>query len=468
MSDSIFDRAGKTVIAGLGATGFSCLEYLLAQGSNDIVVIDSRKEPPFAARARTQYPDADYRLGDEYRGPGFWSDVSLLVVSPGVAPDDPLLAGSKGIDRCSDIDLFMSAIKVPVVGITGTNGKSTATSLLGHMLEQLGLKVRMGGNLGEPALSILTTDVDLYVLELSSFQLEYSGSLPLTVGALLNVSDDHLDRHGSLENYAAIKRQVFATSAAAVYNVDDPNTKPVNSVRPGVEQTSQTESFLFGFGAGEAAQFRLNEVGELFYMDQRIACADEFALRGRHNHFNLLAAMAIIDALSRVTDLPGLATIDTAKASYVASAQDFPGLPHRCELVAEIDGVSYINDSKATNVGACIASLESLSLTTGSADVLLLAGGQAKGATFTELADVVSRRVKKALLFGEDARLLEAALDGSTSIERCADLPAAVQGAYSSAIAGDIVLLAPACASMDMFENYMARGEAFRAAVASL
>ena len=370
------------------------------------------------------------------------------MLSPGVAANDPMLEGSESLQRLSDIDLFMQQASVPVIGITGTNGKSTVTALVGHILDQLGINSRIGGNLGEPALDLLNQSAQVYVLELSSFQIEHSKTLNLAAAAVLNLSPDHLDRHGDLDAYAAIKRRIFESATRRVSNADDVLTQP----------TCSEAAAGATFGLSENAQWRLSTRGDqqLFTRNGvEFARASDFQLHGQHNLLNLLAAFAIVADL----EIDGIPSFDASPELYVAAAATFSGLAHRAEFVRELAGVRYINDSKATNVGACSAALAGYQ-NLGEPTVVLLAGGQGKGADFAPLRDVASC-VKLAILFGEDAPLLEQALAGHTNILNVGSFEKAVAAARDSAVAGDTVLLAPACASFDMFSSFTERGQRF-------
>ncbi len=457
-------NARTTAVVGLGISGMSCLRYL--SRTDALVVIDDRLAPANLEQARRFFPAARYFVGEDAKLPQRWHGVERVVLSPGVAANDPVLAGSENLPRMSDIDLFIAAAKAPVVGITGTNGKSTVTSLLAHLLHELGIRVRVGGNLGEPALDLLCDSAQIYVLELSSFQLEHSSSLPLAAAAVLNLSVDHLDRHGDLNNYAAIKRRIYSAARICVSNADDPLTRPETGIALGSAKH-------FSFGLHEDANWRLLQRDNRYLLEHNgsaFADAMDFALTGQHNLLNILAALALAAAL----DLPGLPDFSTSQARYVRAAAGFTGLEHRAEFVRELRGVRYINDSKATNVGACVAALAGFDAggMPGQGEnrrrVVLLAGGQGKGADFSPLGPVAARCVKVALLFGEDAQKIQDALLPHTTVERCGSFEAAVAAAARLAVEGDTVLLAPACASFDLFANFAARGQRFRELVEAL
>lgn len=439
-------QAGEkpVVVVGLGDTGLSCARLLHRQG---IVfsVMDNRDLPPGLAQLRAEMPEVETFLGK------FDVDVLLaaqrLLVSPGVSLEEPelLQAGAAGIEIAGDMDLFCELAEAPVVAITGSNAKSTVTDLLGVMAQASGRSVGVGGNLGIPALELLNPETDLYVIEMSSFQLERAGALNIDLAVLLNLSDDHIDRHGNLENYRSAKQRVFYGASRAVINRDDDNSCPANG---DIEVVSS-----FGLDAPEPGQFGLLEDnGELWLArgSECLIAVDELQLLGRHNYSNALACLAL------GTELGLNQTV------MFQTLREYQGLPHRCELVADIDGVRYVNDSKATNTGAAIAALEGLGQ---SRNILLIAGGQGKGADFSILHKAVAEFCKAVFLLGEDAAVLESALDGAAPLHRVGTLSDAVSQVAAVAVSGDVVLLSPACASFDMFESFEHRGDCYRDAV---
>ena len=447
MNESLIASSANTVVYGLGVTGLSCVRYLRRRGER-CSVIDSRENPPGLAELRSYFPEVPVFAGQVpdsvVESGGNW------VVSPGVALDDAIVqrAVSAGAQILGDIDLFVAAAEAPVVGITGSNAKSTVTSLLGCMAEAAGLNVGVGGNLGVPALDLLAPGRQLYILELSSFQLERAGRLDLAVATVLNISADHLDRHGSLQQYHQAKHRIFRGCGHAVVNRDDPLTQPL--LEPGVPVTSWRlgEPDLNGFG------LRVEEgVTWLCHGLVPLMPATDLGLVGRHNLGNALAALA----LGHAAGLP-------LKAMLTAARQ-FQGLPHRCQNVGSVAGVRYVNDSKGTNPGATQAALAGVSE---GRNVLLIAGGVGKGADFRSLREVVQRHCKALLVLGEAAEQLAEALGDLCPVHRVADMQDAVNTAAGAAGEGDVVLLSPACASFDMFSGYAARGEAFVAAVAAM
>jgi len=432
----------RTAIIGLGITGLSCLRYL--HGRDELTVLDTRAQPPNAEAARREFPGADYRFGVEQFD---YAGVDRVIVSPGLDLDSALVQGARaaGCELVSDIDLFCEAADAPVIAITGTNGKSTVTSLVGHLLTALGRSPGVGGNLGEPALSLLDPQRDCYVIELSSFQLERLGDQSFDAATILNVSDDHLDRHGSIAAYAASKQRIYRNVRLAVANRDDPRTLPDVPV---------DRLVTFGLDTPGADDWGVVD-GCLSHGSEAVLPVCDLPIAGRHNALNALAAFALV--WSDGTDVQVLGT----------AARSFAGLPHRCERVAEVRGVSYVDDSKATNVGAAIAALQGLG-DERQPRLVLIAGGEGKGADFSPLKEVVRSYVKHVVLMGTDAALIECALDSVVPVSRVSSMTAAVARAGEVARRGDIVLLSPACASFDMFRNFSDRGERFAAAVREL
>ena len=446
MQDLIASSVNRVVV-GLGITGVSCARHLYSLGV-PFSVIDTRTNPPGLDTLRAQMPDVDVYVG-EYPDELITS-AAELIVSPGIALDDPLVVAAReaGVEILGDIDLFVREARAPVIGITGSNAKSTVTELVGEMARQSGIKVGVGGNLGTPALDLLGTDRELYVLELSSFQLERAGKLGLAVATVLNVSPDHLDRHGSMVQYHQAKHRIFFGCGKAVVHTDDPLTVPLLEDKVPVVRWRMGEPALDGFG------LRRQDGEEFICLGlQSLLPATAVRMAGRHNLANALAALAI----GQAAGLPLTIMLDTL--------QQFPGLPHRCEVVADIDGVRFVNDSKGTNVGATQAALEGLG---GDHDILLIAGGVGKGANFRELIPAVTRHCRQVFTIGEDAELIADALRAAVAVSYASSLDGAVQHAAQLARAGDTVLLSPACASFDMFPGFVARGEAFAAAVHAL
>jgi UDP-N-acetylmuramoylalanine--D-glutamate ligase len=436
------------VIVGLGKTGLSYARYLSRQNEK-FTVVDSRENPPGLQELNQNFPEVEVELGAF--NTNTFLNASELLVSPGVDLREPSLAEAigQGVPVTGDINIFAKTIDSPIIAITGSNAKSTVVTLLGAMAEKAGVNVVVAGNIGKPVLDLLDeTKAALYVLELSSFQLETTSNLGAEVACVLNVSADHMDRYDSLQDYHAAKHRIFQACKQAVVNRDDPLSKAL--LPQSVKQWS------YGLDQGDFNEFGLMEDrGELYlaFNRQTLMPAAEVKLSGRHNLSNALAALAIGHA------------VGLDMAAMLQTLREFSGLPHRCQWVAELDGVSYYNDSKGTNVGACNAALEGLGSIN---NVILLAGGQGKGADFQELKKSLNAHGKLLIVFGEDAELMLAALKDVIATEKVATLEQAVELASKRADAGDIVLLSPACASFDMFENYEKRGDAFVAAVEAL
>jgi UDP-N-acetylmuramoylalanine--D-glutamate ligase len=439
----------KTLIVGLGVTGLSCARYLAAQGVQ-VAVADSRDKPPGLEQLLAEYPDIAVFLGpfDER----LFDSAERLVVSPGVPVSTPEIAQARGrgVPVLGDIELFARAANAPVVAITGSNGKSTVTMLLGEMAKASGIRAAVGGNLGTPALQLLEDGVELYVLELSSFQLETTDSLQAAVATVLNVSPDHMDRYASLEDYAAAKARALRGAGVAVLNADDP-------IVAGMEGADDIWYFTLG-GAQDAKMFGVNDIDGQAYLcrgEQPLLAADELKIPGLHNRANALAALAMGTALG----------FDTQAMLEVL--RRYRGLPHRTEFVAELGGVSWYNDSKGTNVGAAIAALQGLDRGDGSRTVLI-AGGDCKGADFAPLTEVLAATARAVVLIGRDAAMIAASVPASVPMVSASDMDDAVEQAAALAHRGDRVLLSPACASFDMFSDYAQRGDHFMRAVRGL
>ncbi len=446
MQDQIAN-SDNPVVVGLGSTGLSCARFLQSQGRS-FCMVDTRVEPPGLADFQRDFPEIPVFFGEVPEA--VVCGAQELIVSPGVALDDPLVAMAQaaGAQVVGDIDLFVREAAAPIVGITGSNAKSTVTELLGRMASDAGVAVAVGGNLGVPALDLLSADIGLYVLELSSFQLERAGQLNLAVATVLNVSEDHMDRHGSMPLYHRAKHNIFRGCNAAVVNLDDSLTTPLVSADVTVTSWRMGEPELRGFG--------LRVEGGVEFLSRALELlmpTDELGLEGRHNIANSLAALAIGERAGLPLE------------SMLQTLREFRGLPHRCELVCEIEGVRYVNDSKGTNVGATEAAVTGLA--TGK-NVVLIAGGQGKGADFSILKPSLKKHCKVAVLVGEDQEQMRDCFNGAVEVCLADTLEEAVVRATQSAEPGDLVLLSPACASFDMFSGYAERGDRFTAIVRSL
>ena len=438
-------NAPYAVIAGLGLTGLSCARHLHALGWR-LAVTDSRPAPPQLAALMALDARIPVRLGGLDRA--LLADATCVVASPGLPLSGAFFEEARRLALAivGDIELFARAADAPVAGITGTNGKSTVTTLLARMAQRAGLKVRVGGNLGEPALDLLTHGTGLYVLELSSYQLETTTTLHCQAAAVLNVSPDHLDRYASLEAYAAAKARIFARCDTAVINLDD----PLVAAMP----RAARRTLSFSLRASSGADYALAEharAGWLTRAGAPLLPVAQLRIKGLHNAANALAALALGEALA--LPLPAM----------LAELTAFTGLAHRLQWVADVNGVTYIDDSKGTNVGATLAAVSGMP-----GPLLLIAGGEGKNQNFAPLAAAFRGKVRHALLIGRDAPLIARALSGVCTLEHCATLPQAVQAASRAARPGDTVLLSPACASFDMFSDYRQRGAVFAAAVREL
>jgi len=435
------------VIIGSGITGRSCLRYLSARmASGDrLTVLDTRPTPADGSALVDLYPGVEFAFGVSCWD---FSGVHSVVVSPGIALNHCLVreAVAEGAELCSDIDLFCEAAGAPIYAVTGTNGKSTVTALVGHLLACLGRSPGVGGNLGEPALDLLAADRDCYVVELSSFQLERMAAHEFAAATILNVTEDHLDRHGSMTGYTASKHRVYRRVGRAVANRQDDATLP---------QTPVGQLVTFGDDAPAPGHWGLRSYQSRIHLcfgESPIMPLEDLPLSGTHNALNVLAALALV------------AELDMPLEALAEGVRSFRGLPHRCCKVGEVRGVDFIDDSKATNVGATLAALDGLA-SPARKRLVLIAGGDGKGADFSLLRPAVARHVKSAVLLGRDAPALARALDGVAPIARVETMPEAVAAAMKTAEPGDVVLLSPACASLDMFADYAARGRAFAAAV---
>ncbi|MGH8362297.1 MAG: UDP-N-acetylmuramoyl-L-alanine--D-glutamate ligase [Gammaproteobacteria bacterium] len=436
----------KTLVVGLGRTGLSCVRFLAARGA-EVAVTDSRAQPPALAQLRELVPQAAVFVGG-------YSEQALagaeqVLVSPGVAAHVPFLeaARARGLPVFGDIELFARTVRAPVVGITGSNGKSTVTTLVGLMAERAGIEARVGGNLGTPALDLIgATEPALYVLELSSFQLEVTDSLRCAAATVLNVSPDHMDRYASVADYTAAKARIFRHCGTAVINRED--AQVCRMLPAGQKQIS------FGLDAARDANYGVLKHGGTSWLArgaERLLAVIELRIRGAHNVANALAALALGEAAG----LP--------RPAMLAALREFSGLPHRMQYLGTRRGVEYYDDSKGTNVGATLAAVAGVSQ-----PLVLIAGGDGKQQDFAPLAQALVGKARAVVLLGKDAAAIETALAGRVPSVRVKDMEAAVTQAAARAQAGDWVLLSPACSSLDMFDNFEHRGRVFAQAVGRL
>lgn len=447
---SLITTDKQRIIIGLGQTGLSCARYFRRTGV-PFAVCDTREAPAAAEAFRAEFPGVELRLGE--LDSDWLSQAQELVISPGIDKRHPAIqaATAAGAALIGDIDLFCREAEAPIVAITGSNAKSTVTTLVGLMAEQAGIKVGVGGNIGTPTLDLLLQPAELYVLELSSFQLETTHELRAAAATVLNVSPDHLDRYEGMQDYTLTKQRIYRGAAVVVANRQDALTQPL--LAQGVELRS------FGLNEPDLKQYGLREQGGETWLAWGLECLlpeSALKIRGRHNLANALAALALANAVA----IPRAAALD--------ALQSFTGLEHRCQWVAEIEGVSYFNDSKGTNVGATLAALEGLGATLAEgAQLILIAGGVGKDQSFAELNAPLQRFSRDLILIGRDAELIAAEVSPAQT-HFAASMPSAVALAHELAHAGDIVLLSPACASFDMFTGYAERGECFVQAVEAL
>jgi len=435
------------LVVGLGITGLSAVRYLSSQGRN-IVVVDSRQEAPGLKELEVDFPEVNVFLGnfDE----ALFLGASRIIVSPGVSMKQNVIqhAIERGVDVIGDIELFAQQVDAPVVAVTGSNGKSTVVSLLGEMARIASVKYVVGGNIGIPALDLINESVDLYILELSSFQLESLKSLKPVAAAVLNITPDHMDRYDSYAEYIEVKKHVYQQCGVAVINRDDEQ----------VSLMQEGHKSIAGFTMQEPKQgdYGLRKYDNEMWLckgDKKLIQQKALKLSGQHNTANALAALALGDA----ANLP--------LVSMLTVLTSFSGLPHRTQFIAEKNHVTWVNDSKGTNVGATIAAINGLQVKN---ELLLIAGGIAKDADFTPLKLAVKEKVKGVVLIGVDAPKIEQALQGEVAIWHARNMTEAVSVASDKANVGDTVLLSPACASFDMFNGYEHRGEVFVKAVEDL
>ncbi len=438
MQDSI-------IIVGIGETGFSCVEYFIKK-QKQITVVDTRQCPPRLAEFKKLYPRIPIYTGVLPKAA--FAHASMVVLSPGIAKDDPQLRQVLSADAevVGDIELFAREAVASIVAITGSNGKSTVTTLLGEMAKAAKINVKVGGNLGTPALSLLSPDAQLYILELSSFQLETTYSLKSDVATILNVVPDHMDRYDSVAAYQAAKERIFIGAKNLVVNRDDEGLLP--------SIPTDLPRIYFNLGTPAPGHYGIVDNTLMRGSEKLLDCA-ELKILGLHNRANALAALALGESIG----LPLAAMLKTLRG--------FPGLAHRCEWISSQGNIQWINDSKATNVGAAVCALQGLK-TAIEGKWVLLAGGVAKNADFSPLKSIVKDTCRAVVLFGEASEELNSLLYNELPCFKVVTVQEAIQKAVQCARPGDGVLLSPACASFDQFPDFRARGEAFRSAVQQL
>lgn len=436
------------VVVGLGKTGLSCARFLRSRGF-DFRVMDSRLNPPNLDQFQQAFPNIELHLGSFEAS--WLLAAQTLVVNPGIALATPEIqaALANGVQAVGDVELFCREVHQranppKIIAITGSNGKSTVTTLMGEMVRAAGLPVVVGGNIGTPVLELVDEPFEVVVLELSSFQLETTHSLKATAATVLNVSEDHMDRYDSLQHYQQTKLTIYENCQTAVFNLDDAQTNPPTTAN----------SVGFGVNPPQSEQFGLVQ-NCLAYGEELLMDVQRMKIKGLHNFANALAALALGRAIG----------LDWAPMEQALS--QFGGLPHRCQWLGERDGVCWFNDSKATNVGASLAAIEGIGETL-SGQVILIAGGDGKGADFSEMKPVVSRFVRELIVLGCDGEALATAVGFAERRHRVETMEAAVKTAAALARRGDAVLLAPACASLDMYSSFEQRGDRFALAFQGL
>lgn len=446
MSQMIATSKVKAII-GTGITGLSVARFLAAQ-QQAFVLLDTRLSPPNLQQIKTEFPHVSIECGE--LNPHTLLACDEIIISPGVAVATPAIeqARAAGIPVVGDIEIFVRYAKAPIVAITGSNAKSTVTTLVGEMAKAAGINVAVGGNLGTPALELLNDSVELYVMELSSFQLETVTKLNAKVATILNISADHLDRYENMRAYILAKLRVYFGAEHIVVNRNDVLTHP--PLAAGVKP------IYFG-GRADFGSFGLLTRDGVEYLAKNLTplmAARELKIRGRHNIDNALAALALGDAAG----IPLDAMLGTLKT--------FSGLRHRCEFVAEKNAVEFYNDSKGTNIGATLAAISGLARDP--QQLIVILGGEGKGQDFTELTPALRAINSRLVLIGRDATVIEQAVADAAPIIHAGSMQDAVNKAFALAQPGDAVLLSPACASFDMFKNYEDRGEKFCQAVQEL
>ena len=448
----------RVLVLGLGETGISTLRWLNTQGAR-LSVADTRETPPGIEVLKAELPQVKIHTG-AFTAEMF-SDVDLVVASPGVPLTEPEIQAAikRGISVIGDVELFAQyrPASAKVIAITGANGKTTVTTLVGEMCKAAGLKTIVAGNIGLAVLDTLSMETpDVYVLELSSFQLETTSTLQVDAATMLNLSEDHMDRYASFQDYAIAKARIFYNAKLQVLNRDD--AWSMMMARPKLAQVTFGLSDD-GSNADEVS-YGLKQVdGDTWLCEgeKELINLQDLKIVGLHNAANALAAVALCRA------------IGVDYAHIIQTLYNFKGLPHRVEWVANIDDVDYYDDSKGTNVGATCAAIAGLYKDGFPQKLVLIAGGEGKGQDFSPLADAVAENTRAVVLIGRDAPLIEAALlKTNVPVYLATDLPEAVNIAKKLAKTGDAVLLSPACASFDMFKNYVHRAEVFINAVSRL
>jgi len=447
MTSTVFP-SNLIIVLGLGQTGLSCVRFLLKRGC-DIAIMDTREQPPSLAEMHADYPDIQVKTGGLDRD--LIQQAGMIVLSPGIDPRLPEIveAQQAGIEIVGDIELFARYANAPIIAITGSNGKSTVTTLLAEMAIAAGKTVQVGGNLGTAALDLIIEPApDFYIVELSSFQLETVSSLNALASTVLNITADHLDRYDNEQAYHNAKARIFSGDGVMVINHDDELVKQLAK--------HSRQQIGFSLNKDNGAELSVMDYdGDLWlsHHGKPLLAVTSLKVVGKHNIANALAALALGTAMT------------LAMTEMLSALQQYQGLAHRCRLVLDYDGIRWFNDSKATNVGACIAAIEAL---VDSGKVILIAGGVGKAQDFSALTPVVERDVRAVIVLGKAASLIAKVIPNTIPTYHVELLTDAVLKAQSISHAGDNVLLSPACASFDMFSDYQARGNAFEQAVQEL
>lgn len=439
------------LVVGLGLSGCSTVNYLDQQGLS-FRVVDSRSKPPAIEQMQAKYPHVDFIAGDFAEKHFFWADI--VILSPGVSRKEQAIAYAikQGKNVIGDIELFMQQVKHPVIAITGSNGKSTVTCMLDAIGKFSAKNIAIGGNIGVPALDLLIDKknvglVDLYVLELSSFQLESTTSLNFSCATILNITEDHMDRYSSMAEYITAKKRIMLNNGVLILNRDDETTQGFIDEIPARKNTilfSLQEPAISEYGVCEIMGEKwicVNQAGEYI----KLFKCSQLLLPGKHNTANAIVAIII-------SRLHNIETNAIEKGLTV-----FKGLPHRSQIIHNINNIRWINDSKATNTGATQAAIKGMA----GENIILIMGGQGKQQDFKPLSDIIKVNVKNVILFGEDAEIINESLVSAITRKIVVDLDNAIQYANQLAIPGDCILFSPSCASFDMFKNYEHRGEMF-------
>lgn len=439
-NETLVAQYRAATVVGLGVTGYSAARYLLARGV-DVTLVDSRPMPSLANEFKREFPDIDTQFGAFAEGQ--LNDASLIVVSPGVSLKEPVLREAKrnGVHIVGDVELFLQENDKPVIAVTGSNGKSTVVTLVGEMCRSAGMDVLVAGNIGLPVLDALTdsTDYQVAILELSSFQLETTSQVPAEASAILNISADHMDRYDSMGDYMLAKARILRGAKQAVLPRHDEWLNQITNV-------NQVLSFELDEPLDETSFGVVRKSGKRWLMKggTKLMKLNDVTLTGLHNVKNVLSAFALVDSLN----LP--------LSHLVSAVKGFNGLAHRMQTVATHNNVLWVNDSKATNVGATATALNNVEN-----NIVWIAGGQGKGADFGELKASITSHIKHLVLIGEDAPQIDAAVEGLLPISHARSMQAAVEAAAAIATDNDVVLLSPACASFDMFKSFEHRGDEF-------